>query len=103
MSNKLGQNISQLLKERKMSQKQLAERICITESSLSRYISGEREPNMENLENIATALETTVDFLLNRENIFDIHGIKRILARNSSTMSNDEKAELINAILGKED
>ena len=86
-----------------MQQKELAERIGITEGVISRYISGDREPKPETIANIATALHTTSDYLLGIENDeFDYPRVRRMIARNASAMTDDEKKALINALFGEE-
>lgn len=102
MGSDLGKRISDILQKQNMTQKALAERICITEAMLSRYISGDREPKPEMIANIATALHTTSDFLLGIENDeFYFPKVQRIIARNSSHMTDDEKKALINALFGE--
>ena len=44
MSKTLGERISEMLQKRGIQQKELAERIGITETAMSRYIAGTREP-----------------------------------------------------------
>ena len=103
MSKELGKRISESLKRSNTQQKELAERIGITEAVISRYISGDREPKPDTLANIATALNTTSDYLLGIENDdFDYPRVRRIIARNASTMTDSEKKELINALFGEE-
>jgi len=103
MSKELGMRISDMLKKRNMSQRKLAERIQISEQQLSRYISGDREPKPEMIANMATALQTTSDYLLGlEEGEFNFNQVRRLIARNASDMSDDEKRELMNALFGKE-
>ena len=103
MSKELGNRISESLKRSNTQQKELAERIGITEAVISRYISGDREPKPDTLANIATALNTTSDYLLGIENDdFDYPRVRRIIARNASAMTDSEKKELINALFGEE-
>ncbi len=103
MSKELGIRISDLLQEIGMTQKGLAERVGVTEAVISRYISGDREPKPEGLANIATALHTTSDYLLGIESDeFDQPRIRRMIARNASNMTKEEKKELINALFGEE-
>ena len=45
MGKDMGLRISETLRNRGMTQKELAERIGVTEAVVSRYISGDREPN----------------------------------------------------------
>lgn len=44
MATLTGNKLADLLKERGMSQKELAEAACLTPASVSRYVNGEREP-----------------------------------------------------------
>lgn len=64
MSESLGNRISKMLKQRGMTQRDLAIKIGVTEVTISRYISGERIPKAHTLGNIAKALNTTADNLL---------------------------------------
>ena len=102
MSKELGEKISELLKQRGKKQSELAETIGITETALSRYIAGTRNPKPEVIANIATALHTTSDFLLGIENDdFNLHHVRRMIARNASQMTEQEKKELIDALFGE--
>ena len=99
----MGLRIAESLQKKGMTQKELSERIGVTEAVISRYISGDREPKPEMLANIATALHTTSDFLLGIENDeFNHSRIRRMIARNASNMTEQEKRELINALFGEE-
>lgn len=103
MGKELGLRITEALKNRGMTQKELANRIGMTEAVISRYISGDREPKPNVLANIATALHTTSDFLLGIEcEEFDHPRIRRLIARNASSMSDEEKRDLVNALFGEE-
>ena len=94
----LKDRVIELLKQREMKQKELAERIGVTESALSRYLSEEREPDLETLSNMATVLHTTTDYLLGRENQIDISNLQRLLARNVAAMTKEQKIEIINIL-----
>ena len=50
-----------------MSQKALAEETGLTESAISRYINGTRDPRLYNLIKIADALEMTLDELVRED------------------------------------
>lgn len=58
------EKISRLLKESGMSQKRLAEKVGVTEVSMSRYISGERVPKGPLIVKIAKELGTTAEYLM---------------------------------------
>lgn len=103
MGKDLGLRISEMLKKRNIQQKELAEQIGVTETAMSRYIAGTREPKPEMIANIATALHTTSDYLLGIENeTFNHHQVRRLIARNASSMTEPEKKALIDALFGEE-
>ena len=98
-----GERIKELLKEKKLSQKELAERSLCTQAAMSHYIKGDRIPNSKTLANIATVLGTTSNYLLGLEDYdYGFEETKRVLARNAVYMSHEERVELINLLL-KED
>lgn len=99
----IGKRIEKVLEKSGISQRDLANRIGIDESIVSRIIKGERKPKSDVLANIATALHTTSDYLLGIENDeFDSKKAIRLIARNSSKLSESEKKELINALFEEE-
>lgn len=103
MGKDLGERITKCLKERGMSQRDLANRINVSHDVMSRYVSGSREPKPDTLANIATALHTTSDYLLGIErDEFDYPKIRRMIARNSQGMTTEEKKELVIALFGEE-
>lgn len=103
MSKQFGERLLSLLQKQGITQKQLADLVNTTEATLSRYVSGDREPKAEMLANIATALNTTSDFLLGIEKeFFDFPKVERILARNASQMSEQQKKALITALFGED-
>lgn len=103
MGKELGIRIAETLQKRGLTQKELAHRVGLTETAMSRYISGERDPKPDVIANIATALCTTSDFLLGIEDDGYSHPrIRRIIARNASSMSEAQKRELIAALFGEE-
>ena len=61
------ERVRSLMKEKNMSQKELAEKAGITEASMSKYLSGERTPRVDVIVNLANALETTTDYLLGKD------------------------------------
>ncbi len=57
----------------------------------------------EALANIATTLHTTSDYLLGIErDEFDPPRIRRMIARNASSLTEADKREIINALFGEE-
>ena len=56
--------LAELLKRRRMTQKDLADEAGITASAVSRYVNGSREPHLSALIAICEALGTTPNELL---------------------------------------
>ena len=106
MARNINCRISQLLLEKEMTQKELAQIAGITESAVSHYISGDRVPRGVTLMKIANALGTTTDDLLIADKKVskseDLELVKTLIARNAEDMSNKEKKELIEIIFGEE-
>lgn len=97
---KLGDRITELLKEKNMAQKDLAMMIGVTESALSRYINNEREPKIEVLANLATVLDTTVDYLTRgAKPETDFDEIYRLVARSSYSLTEQQKMQIIEAVM----
>lgn len=65
--NNLGNRIADLLKQRGMTQRELAVKTGITEKSMAGIVSGERTPMGPTVANIANALHTTPGYLLGKE------------------------------------
>ena len=59
-------NLSILLEESDITQRELAENVEVTEVTISRYLSGERSPRIEIVTKIANFFNVTTDFLLGR-------------------------------------
>ena len=100
MSKELGARITNAMIDCRMTQKDLCLRTGISETTLSRYILGDREPKLEALSAIAVALHTTSDYLLGIEyDDFDFPRIRRLVARSSPRMSIREKKMLLYCLL----
>lgn len=102
MAMKTMNRIAEMLKQRGMTQKELASAANITESAISHYVKGDRVPRGVNLIKIAKALETTTDYLLyhdqssDQEEEFEI--VKTLIARNAEAMTKAQKMELVGVL-----
>ena len=102
-NNTLGTRISDLLYQQGLSQRELADRVGVTEVSMSRYISGERTPKGPIIANIAKVLHTTSDHLLGQETDnndpeIEYYRTQRTIARNAKKWTRKQKADLVNAL-----
>lgn len=65
----LSEKIKQLRKEKDITQKELAETLSISPSTIAMYETGQRKPDSDMLETIADFFNVSVDYLLGRSNI----------------------------------
>ena len=105
MAKRTANRISELLEMRNMTQKDLSLATQITESAISHYVKGDRVPRGVNLMKIATALGTTTDYLLEKNEVLDsedeIKIVKTLIARNAEAMTIEDKMELVGILMGK--
>ncbi len=95
----IGKRITDLLSQMGYTQKELAKMAGVTEATMSRIICENRTPKMEVIANLATALNTTTDYLiLGTEPKEDFSEIHRLVARSAKTMTDKEKMELIRVL-----
>ena len=99
----IGERILSLLEKSNYTQKELASMVGVTESAMSRYINDDRIPRSNIVANIATALNTTSDYLITGQKPQDDFGeIYRLVARSASSMSTEEKFELMRLLTKNE-
>ena len=84
----------------------MALKVGCTEAAISHYIKGDRVPRSSVMTKIAIALDTTSDYLM--EGVpTDVTGeldyAKKLIARNVTQMTNSEKREIINILMGEDD
>lgn len=97
----VGENIKKYRKENKLTQKQLAGEIGLSEITIRRYEKEERPPTIEVLNKIATALEIPLYKLTssNEESLTSIEKANNILKNfnpyDSKTISNNAENALI--------
>lgn len=95
-----GKRVVLLLDEIGYTQREFATMIGVSEGALSRYLKDEREPKLEVIANMATALNTTTDYLLSgKEDKESFEETYRLVARGTSTMTDEEKTKLIKVLL----
>lgn len=67
--NRWGTRIKDLLKKRNMKQKDLSKLSGVSESTLSDWIKGTREPGVYGLSQVAQALGVTLDYLMGLDSV----------------------------------
>ena len=103
MGTEFGEKLESTLKEQGMTQKELAEKANITESAVSHYVKGDREPRGATIGVIARVLGVTAGFLLGAsvaspssdkaQQTFD--ELKASVKKNKSSLSESQRFELI--------
>lgn len=83
-----GERLRTLRKQARISQTNLAERLAIDTSLVSRFESGEREPSPQQVLEIARALGVSVDYLLNAS------ARPQFILRGKKASDSDESAEV---------
>jgi transcriptional regulator with XRE-family HTH domain len=95
-----GKRVSKLLEEVGYTQKEFADMIGISEGALCRYLKDNREPKLEVIANMATALNTTTDFLLTGKDDKESFGeTYRLVARGVTSMTDEEKIKLMKVLM----
>ena len=98
----MGEKIAKLLEEHGMTQRELAEKVGVTEVSMSRYIKGERIPKAPLIAKIAEALHTSANYLVGIEEKedpeMDFYFVKRTIIKNANGWSNKQKASIVLAL-----
>lgn len=84
MQTTLGKRIKQAMQLKHMKQYELAEKTFITQTTISRYITGERTPDAINLKAICEALDVSADWLLDiredqREELRRLAELKKLM------------------------
>ncbi|WP_296091486.1 helix-turn-helix transcriptional regulator [uncultured Treponema sp.] len=62
MNEAIRSRIEERLRAKKMTQRDLAENLNVTEVTVSRWLNGERDPSIETLNKIAKALDTSASY-----------------------------------------
>lgn len=98
-STDFAQRLKALLEERGMTQLELAARVGVTRSAMSRYVSGDREPRFVTLVRIVEELDVRVEDLLPTSGD-PVQTALRIVARTSLT---DEQLAQFRRVLDEGD
>ena len=98
------ERLNEFMNRDSLSQKKLAELSGISESSISRYVSGSLEPRMDILTNIAKAFGVSTSYLTGEDATSDNNDPYKeticIVTRNKSKLTDEQKAELIKILFG---
>ena len=98
MSEQFNERLQQAISRSGMTQKELAEKVGITEAAVSHYLKGDRMPRSAVAVKLADVLNMSVDELMrgNTETSFD--EVYKIVARSAKQLDNDQKAALVRVL-----
>ncbi|MBR2045915.1 MAG: helix-turn-helix domain-containing protein [Agathobacter sp.] len=85
----IGEKISTLRKEKGMTQKELAEKLCVTDKSVSKWETGVHFPDIAIMEQLANELGITVSDLLGLE-----QATSEEVVKGMAIVSEEEKNEI---------
>lgn len=97
---KWNDKVLKLMKEKGITQKELAKKSGIAESSVSRYLKADKRPRLDIVINFANVLEVKPEYLLDDSDIKDdaFTLISTAIARKGNKLSPEEKNKLISMI-----
>ena len=103
MEEKLHHRVKALMKEQRMTQRELARRSGLTEASVCKYLSGSRTPQAEAVVLLAKALGTTSDYLLGikRDEGSIYRDLEKQILENNENLSPEERMSLIMLLSSK--
>lgn len=101
MTDLFASRLSVLLDRRGLSQKDLARMVELTPAAISRYVRGERKPKAVIVAKIAKALDVQPEDLTGTYAEQELGGAVQIIARNANRLSDEQREQLIRAILSK--
>lgn len=90
----LGEKITKIRKEKKLSQLDIATAIGVSRDAISKYERGDIIPSVENARKMALTLDVSLDFLVSpeeKEDVLDPKMVQRIKELQSLT-SEDQKS-----------
>jgi len=96
------EKLTNLMKDKNISQKELAKRIGIDETAMSRYVNGSRTPRIDILANLARELDVTIEYLVGEgEEDYEYKKLKNLICRNVHEMSDSQRLELMEILSRK--
>lgn len=94
------ERLRQLLAVKNLKQKEFAKKIGVTESIMSFYLNGDKQPKGYVLKRMAKELNVSVDYLLGADEVgFSTAQIKEFITVNKSKFTDEERLELIRLLV----
>lgn len=96
------EKVKELMRSKGINQKELSSLSGISESSISRYLAGDKNPRMDIIVNVARALEVSTEYFLEDDQKCDdaYTAIATAIARKGNELTPEEINKLILLLLG---
>ncbi len=96
------ETVKEAMQAQGVNQKELSKRSGITESSVCRYLKGDRKPRIDIIVNFAKVLGLNVSELLDTDNSSNAYSdIALVIARRGSELTDEEVNNLISMLRGE--
>lgn len=92
-----GEKLSELLEERRITQKEFAKTLNIAPTTLNGYIKDKRQPDFELIKRIASTLSVSVDFLLGGDS-FNLSAKELSLITKLRTLSEEQQQTIYDLV-----
>ena len=95
----LGQKITKIRKEKKLSQIDIANFVGVSRDAISKYERNDIIPSVENAKKIAKALNISLDYLVSEDEnleVVDVNMVNRM--KEIQRLSNDDKNTIVKII-----
>ena len=101
MRKEFKEKLEELVNLSGLKKKDIAKDIGVKPCTFAKYLSGEREPDFKTLCNLATALNTTSDYLLGRTKSSEDPTAEcyEVLTRNGEKLSKEDKVRLASMLM----
>jgi len=96
---KLGQKITKIRKEKKLSQSDIAQAVGVSRDAISKYERGDIVPSVENAKKMADVLGISLDYLVSEDDVqevIDNSMIQRV--REIQKLSENDQNTIVNVI-----
>jgi transcriptional regulator with XRE-family HTH domain len=96
---KLGQKITKIRKEKKLSQSDIAQAVGVSRDAISKYERGYIVPSVENAKKMADVLGVSLDYLVSEDDVqevIDNSMIQRV--REIQKLSENDQNTIVNVI-----
>lgn len=94
----IGNRIHKLLIEKQITRKEMASKLNISYSAISKYITNQRTPDAETITKLADALDVSVDYLLGRVDNYRSRYLKSEKLKCVNQLSEDDQKIIQNLI-----